>query len=108
MSELRCGTLRGLLPFKRTSEAMDHKALPTTTTSSSNLPPLGPGTAIPGAPYWREVIKHQGTSAFHPKPSKYKVFRNVKEYGAKGDGIADDSGAIKSVSESLGFPYFPS
>lgn len=33
-------------------------------------------------PYWYETIKHQGISAFGP--SGYQVFRNVKDYGAKG------------------------
>jgi len=34
-------------------------------------------------PYWYETIKHQGISAFGP--SGYEVFRNVKDYGAKGE-----------------------
>ena len=36
------------------------------------------------APYWLEEIKHQGISAFHPDPKSYQVFRNVKDFGAKG------------------------
>jgi hypothetical protein len=40
--------------------------------------PITQGTAAPGAPYWMETIKHQGTAAFNPNPSTYKVFRNVK------------------------------
>lgn len=35
------------------------------------------------APYWLESIAHQGVAAFNPNLS-YKVFRNVKDYGAKG------------------------
>lgn len=34
--------------------------------------------------YWLADIPHQGIAAFNPNPSTYKVFRNVKEYGAKG------------------------
>jgi hypothetical protein len=34
------------------------------------------------ASYWYESIAHQGISAFGP--SGYKVFRNVKDYGAQG------------------------
>lgn len=33
--------------------------------------------------YWYENIQHQGISAFGP--SGYKVYRNVKDYGAKGN-----------------------
>ena len=33
--------------------------------------------------YWYEEITHQGISAFGP--SGYVVYRNVKDYGAKGD-----------------------
>lgn len=51
------------------------------------------GLQIPGAnllaaaqdaPYWLADIAHQGVAAFNSNPSTYKVFRNVKDYGAKG------------------------
>ncbi|KAF8960752.1 glycoside hydrolase family 55 protein [Flammula alnicola] len=41
-----------------------------------------------------EKIKHQGGSPFNPDPVGYKVFRNVKDYGAVGDGVHDDTKAI--------------
>lgn len=37
------------------------------------------------AKYWLEDIPHQGRSPYFPD-SLYQVFRNVKDYGAVGDG----------------------
>lgn len=34
--------------------------------------------------WWLEQIQHQGKAAFNPNPAGYKVFRNVKDYGARG------------------------
>ena len=34
-------------------------------------------------PYWFQSIKHQGVAAFRQN-STYQVFRNVKDFGAKG------------------------
>ncbi|KAK0225097.1 glycoside hydrolase family 55 protein [Armillaria nabsnona] len=62
-------------------------------------------TAIPDEsstrePFWLEVIKHQGTSPFNPDPESYQVFRNVKDFGAVGDGQHDDTEAInQAISE---------
>ncbi|KAJ7684640.1 exo-beta-1,3-glucanase [Mycena polygramma] len=64
---------------------------------SSCTTALGAGTAAAGDPFWMESIKHQGIAAFNADPSSYQVFRNVKDFGAKGDGTTDDTAAINSA-----------
>lgn len=51
----------------------------------TDKPTTPPNVAAPGdAPYWLADIAHQGVAAFNQNPTGYKVFRNVKDYGAKG------------------------
>ena len=46
--------------------------------------------------FWLENISHQGKAPFQSDPN-YQVFRNVKDYGAKGDGLIDDTAAINAA-----------
>lgn len=57
--------------------------------------PLGAGNSTASDPFWLQDIAHQGTAPYSSDPSSYAVFRNVKDYGATGDGTTDDTDAIK-------------
>lgn len=46
--------------------------------------------------YWMDEVAHQGLAPFNLNPN-YPVFRNVKTYGAKGDGMTDDTAAINAA-----------
>jgi hypothetical protein len=86
------------------STILSGSAIPTRSSSASSSPPPGSSTPpSPGGPactdFWLEKIQHQGAAPFAESAS-YKVFRNVKDYGAKGDGVSDDTEAInKAISE---------
>ncbi|KAK4945368.1 hypothetical protein LTR66_014403, partial [Elasticomyces elasticus] len=62
--------------------------------------PVAQGASGPGSStYWVADIKRQGTVAFGGD-SNYKVFRNVKDFGAAGDGTTDDTAAIQNAITS--------
>lgn len=49
---------------------------------TGNASEASSGVSKRASSYWYENIAHQGISAFGP--SGYTVYRNVKDYGAKG------------------------
>ncbi|KAJ6645755.1 Glucan 1,3-beta-glucosidase [Pseudolycoriella hygida] len=48
---------------------------------------------------WIHNVQH-GISAFHSNPFGYNVYRNVMDFGCKGDGIADDTSCINTAISS--------
>ncbi|KAL6310407.1 exo-beta-1,3-glucanase [Sparassis latifolia] len=58
------------------------------------ISPLVAGNSTPSQPFWLEDMVQRGTSAFNADPATYQVYRNVKDYGATGDGVTDDTAAV--------------
>lgn len=70
----------GLAPTKIASAAVSFG-----TKAAVNAESAVAAVAAADTAYWLADIAHQGVAAFNPNPSGYQVFRNVKDYGAKGE-----------------------
>ena len=74
-----------LIPETPSSQNVIQVAQPLGKQEPPDGPPEdGPDMPPPTPPYWFEHIKHQGVAAFNSDSSGYQVYRNVKDFGAKG------------------------
>ncbi|KAL9108561.1 MAG: hypothetical protein Q9227_006647 [Pyrenula ochraceoflavens] len=48
----------------------------------------------PTSSFWYENIAHNGISPFIANGDQWKVYRNIKDFGAFGDGVHDDTDAF--------------
>ncbi|KAL5464273.1 hypothetical protein PMIN06_001279 [Paraphaeosphaeria minitans] len=66
--------------------------------AQANAPATGAASG-----YWLPELasKGQGKAAFNANPDTYLVYRNVKDFGATGDGSTDDTAAINKAIASL-------
>lgn len=47
--------------------------------------------------FWLPNVPHDGTSPFLINGTGYQIYRDVTQFGAKGDGVSDDSAAFNSA-----------
>ncbi|KAJ5091394.1 Exo-1,3-beta-D-glucanase [Penicillium alfredii] len=84
--------------------------LPAALVAAAPLSPASPLTPVThelvgsssksaNSDFWVAQIKRQGTVPFGGSKN-YKVFRNVRDFGAKGDGTTDDTAAINEAISS--------
>lgn len=83
---------RSLIPWDASLPPMDDTMKLSSETSNCNG---ADGHKSSG--FWLPNIAHQGTSPFLADSADYVVYRNVKDFGAVGDGTTDDSAAFNAA-----------
>ena len=77
-------------------EAFDMSTNNHTTTGRNATDRVSIASAAAAGSFWMETITRKGTVPWGNDPS-YKVFRNVKDYGAKGDGKTVSSTSLSAL-----------
>jgi glucan 1,3-beta-glucosidase len=62
--------------------ARDVDPITNTATTQQSLS-VGAAASFPDG-YWLNDMSGKGYAAFNPNPNGYKVFRNIRDYGAVG------------------------
>ena len=91
-SAVACFLSLRLLLFSVSTSPVE--AMPVTSNATSNATTHNK-VASTSSSYWLANIQRQGTVAFGD--SSFKVFRNVQDYGATGNGNTDDTAAINAA-----------
>ena len=70
-----------------------------TAAPNSYATACGVQSPAPQTSFWLAKFHgaQEGTSPFLVNGSNYQVFRNVKDFGAKGDGTTDDTAAFNAA-----------
>jgi len=53
--------------------------------------------------FWLPNVPHNGTSPFLLNAPNYHIYRNVKDFGAVGDGVHDDTDAFNAAIDCTYF-----